>query len=83
MGRKVENVKVGDVIKDHADEEGNPVNMVVIGVYKHCVVAQKKNGIRRGISFGELVQRGLEPGYRGRTYFRLQHQCRGLRAMTW
>lgn len=63
MGRKVEYVKVGDVIKDHADEEGNPVNMVVIGVYKHCVVAQKKNGIRRGISFGELVQRGLEPGY--------------------
>ena len=63
MERVIENVQVGDVIKDHLDEEGNPVNLVVIGVYKHCVVAQKKNGIRRGICFGELVQRGLEPSY--------------------
>lgn len=67
MERIVENVKVGDVIVDHIDEEGKAVNLIVTDVYKHCVVAVMKNGIRRGISYGELVQRGKEPSY-GRFY---------------
>lgn len=63
MERVIENVKVGDILVDHIDEEGKAVEMVVTDVYKHCVIAVKKNGIKRGISYGELVQRGKEPSY--------------------
>lgn len=63
--RVVENVKVGDTIKYRVnDTEGiHYDNMVIEKVFKHCVIGLRKDGIRRGISYGELVQRGLEPSY--------------------
>ena len=63
--RVVENVHEGDVIKIKvADLNGDKYDSwVVTNVYKHCVIAVRSDGIRRGISYGELVQRGLEPSY--------------------
>ena len=60
--RIVENVKIGDEIKAGVDEDGNTIKYVVTNVYKHCVLACYMN-FRRCFSYGDLVQRGLEPCY--------------------
>lgn len=60
--RIVENVHEGDVIK-YRIEDDKYESWIVTNVYKHCVLALRNDGIRRGISYGELVQRGLEPSY--------------------
>lgn len=63
-GPTVKHVKIGDKIEIeehvHGEEDERISVYVVIGVYPHMVLAEKKNHVRRCFSYGDLIKEGLE-----------------------